>query len=258
MNYGLYLSASGVLTNMHRQDVIANNLANAQTVGFKRDLAAFSQRAPESQEDLVDVDLAQDLLDRLGGGVLVAPTRTDFRDGALSETGNDLDLAISGRGFFTVQTVEDGRLATRLTRDGRLTLSRDGRLVTDVGRHPVLDTEGLPITLDRAQPVRIDDHGTIRQGNGVVAQLGLADVADDRQIRHLGRGLYEAPAASVTTAPRPAGLVQQGWLEQANVDPVREMVNMIETTRAIDQNATLLRYHDLVMDRAVNVVGRVA
>ena len=258
MNYGLYLSASGVLTNMHRQDVIANNLANANTVGFKRDLAAFSQRLAETQEDNVDFDLANELLDRLGGGVLVAPSATDFRDGGLTESGNDLDLAISGRGFFTVRVDGPEGSVTRLSRDGRFTLNNDGELVTTIGRHHVLDTEGQAIRIDRTQPVMIDETGVIRQNDQVAGQIALGDVADHKQIRHLGHGLYGAAADAITTSPRPSGRINQGWLEQANVDPVREMVAMIESTRAINSNATLIQYHDAVMDKAVNTLGRVA
>jgi len=258
MNYGLYLSASGVLTNMHRQDVIANNLANANTVGFKRDLAAFSQRLAETHEDPVEFDLSKDLLDKLGGGVLVAPSATDFRDGGLTETRNDLDLAITGRGFFTVRTNEQGEQTTRLTRDGRFTLNQDGELITTIGRHNVLDIEGQAIRVDRTQPVTIDETGIIRQNNLQVAQIGLADVANQDRIRHLGHGLYGAPDEAISLFPRPNGRINQGWLEQANVDPVQEMVRMIESTRAINNNVTLIRYHDEVMNRAVNTLGRVA
>jgi len=258
MNYGLYLSASGVLTNMHRQDVIANNLANASTVGFKRDLAAFSQRLAEVQEDRLETDLAQDVLDQLGGGALVAPSATDFRDGGLSETRNDLDLAITGRGFFTVRTNEQGQQTTRLTRDGRFTLNEQGELVTTIGRHNVLDIEGQTIRVDRTRRITVDETGAIRQNNQQIAQIGLADVSNQDRIRHLGHGLYGAPDEAISLFPRPDGRINQGWLEQANVDPVKEMVRMIESTRAINSNATLIRYHDDVMNRAVNTLGRVA
>jgi len=257
MNYGLYLSASGVLTNMHRQDVIANNLANANTVGFKRDLASFSQRLAETQEDRVDFDLSNELLDKLGGGVLVAPSATDYRDGGLTGTNNDLDLAISGKGFFAVRTDEAGEQVTRLTRDGRFTLNDAGELVTTIGRHNVLDIEGQAIRLDRRLPAQIDETGIIRQNNLQVAQIGLADVADQKQIQHRGHGLYGAPQEAIEMFPRPSGRINQGWLEESNVEPVKEMVRMIESTRAINNNATLIRYHDEVMNRAVNTLGRV-
>jgi flagellar basal-body rod protein FlgF len=259
MNYGLYLSASGVLTNMHRQDVIANNLANASTTGFKRDLVAFSQRLVESQADPGSSDLANDLLDRLGGGVFVAPSRTDFADGSLTHTNNDLDVAISGQGMFAVQqTDSQGGKQVRLTRDGRFTLTDDGRLVTTTEGLPVLDANLQPIRLDHAATTQIDETGVIRQNGSPAGQLRLVDVSDTSSLKHLGQGLYQAPPAALEAKTQANGRVLQGWLENSNVDPVREMVDMIEATRAITNNATMMRYHDELMDRAVNVLGRVA
>lgn len=258
MNYGLYLSASGVLTSMHRQDVIANNLANASTVGFKRDLAAFSQRLSESAKPDVAPELSKDLLDRLGGTVLLAASQVDTRDGGLRDTGNSLDLALTGPGFFHVQATDAaGQTADRLTRDGRLTLADNGELVTTVGRHRLLDTAGRPITLDRTLPVQVDQRGGVRQGGSLVAELRLAKIDDPSGMRHTGNGLY-AVAGEVNQLDQADGRVLQGWLEDANVDPVREMVSMIEASRAISHNSTLIRYHDSVMERAVNVLGRVA
>lgn len=258
MNYGLYLSASGVLTNMHRQDVIANNLANASTVGFKRDLAAFTQRLPESQEDPTDPSLAHDLLDRLGGGMFVRPSETDLRPGQLELTGNDLDLALAGRGFFAVRAEHHGEQVTQLTRDGRLTLDTAGRLITTVGANPVLDRAGQPIRLDPTAPVHVDEAGAIHQRGAAVAQLKLVDVADAQTLEHRGNGLYSAPAAAIEADRQAPARVRQGAVEGANVQPVQEMVSMIEANRAISQNATLIRYHDRIMDHAVNTLGRIA
>ncbi len=258
MNYGLYLSASGVLTNMHRQDVIANNLANASTTGFKRDLAAFSQRLPESQENPGPFDLTNDLLDRIGGGLFVAPTQTDFRDGALRQTDNDLDLAIAGDGFLAVRQSEGGQVNTRLTRDGRLSLTSGGQLVTTIGRHPVLSVDGQPIHLDPSASIDIDETGVIRQHDAPVAQLKLASVAEPGRLKHLGAGLYAAPTQAVAETPQAPGHIMQGWLESANVDPVREMVQMIRSARSIDHNAQLLRFHDTMNEQAATVLGRVS
>jgi len=257
MNYGLYLSATGVLTNMHRQDVIANNLANAGTTGFKRDLTAFVQRLPESQEDQLDLDTSHELLEKLGGGLFVRPTETDFRPGTLEQSDNDLDLAIQGPGFFAVQVERGGQLVPQLTRDGRLKLDDTGRLVTTIGEHPVLDRGGQPIRLDPSRPVQIDKLGGIRQDGGTVAQLKLVDVADAARLTHRGAGLYDVPAGAMEADQQAAGRILQGWLEQSNVDPIRETVEMMAASRAINTNANLIRYHDSVMDRAVNTLGRV-
>lgn len=259
MNYGLYLSASGVLTNSHRQDVIANNLANASTVGFKRDLAAFTQRLPESQRTGADPTSSNQLLDRLGGGVFVAPTQLDARDGSYTQSGNELDLAIKGDGFFAVWAADtDGRPATRLTRDGQFTLDEGGRLITTVGGHAVLDRGGREITINRALPVTVDTAGRVKQAGSVVAELKLVNAQDDKALRHLGHGLYTANDATLNSDAQAPGRVLQQWVETSNVDSVKEMVAMIEATRAVTNNATMIRYHDSIMERAVNVLGRVA
>ena len=256
MNYGMYLSATGVLTNMHRQDVIANNLANASTTGFRRDLAAFTQRLPESQEDPGAAGLSQDLLDRLGGGTFVRPTRTDFTEGSITQSNNDLDVAIAGQGFFAVNVVNHGKATPAITRDGRFSISPTGQLITTTSGHRVLDVSGKSIQLDSAATTTIDEAGVIRQNGDQVAQLKLVDVTDTARLRHKGFGLYEAPASVFDSPQQADGRILQGWLEQSNVDPIREMVAMIETTRAINNNASLLRHHDLLNERAVNQLGR--
>jgi flagellar basal body rod protein FlgG len=256
MNYGLYLSAAGVLTAMHRQDVAANNLANAHTVGFKRDLATFTQRQPESIEAPFP-DERNELLDRLGGGVFVAPTHIDPSPGAVHTTGNPLDLAIDGKGFFVVRAGEGPSAATRLTRDGRLALAPDNRLITNAG-HELLDADGQPIRLEPGLPVVIDSLGHIQQAGSTVARLALVDPGDATMLKHVGQGLYQAPPA-VTDRPQTAsGSIRQGLLEQSNIDPVREMLNMIEATRAVTLAGNVMKYHDLTMERAANVLGRVA
>ena len=258
MNYGLHLSAAGVLTNMHRQDVAANNLANVHTVGFKRDLATFSQRAPEVVEDGLGHDMAHALLDRLGGGVKLDATTIDASQGPINTTGNPLDVAIEGRGFFIVRTLVNGQQQHRLTRDGRLSIAADGRLVTTNGSHPVLDGDEQPLTLDPSQPVEIDELGQVKQGGGIVGRLALIEVTQPHTLKHMGEGLYEAPAGTLAARHPAAGLVRQGALEQSNTNPIREMLNMIEATRAVTLSGNLMKYHDLVMDRAANVLGRVA
>jgi flagellar basal-body rod protein FlgG len=258
MNYGLYLSAAGVLTNMHRQDATANNLANASTVGFKRDLAAFTQRLPESRENPTRPELADELLDRLGGGTLVRPTETDLRTGPITNTGNDLDLALDGPGFFVVQTEADGQTQARLTRDGRFTLGADGTLRMSTGGHQLLDRAGRPIQLDPTAPLQIDETGLIRQRGSEVAQMKLIDPQPAEDVRHDGFGLYRAPEAAMNNAPQAPARLVQGAVEQSNVQPIREMAEMIETSRAITFNSRLIKFHDRMMEHAATTLGRVS
>src|ERR1700733_13419075 len=102
MLYGLYLSATGVMTNSYRQDVIANNLANSETIGFKKDLTMFKQRLTAAQENPNDQDATDKQSESLGGGTLAMPTLVDLTPGDMASTGGNLDAAIDGSGFFAV------------------------------------------------------------------------------------------------------------------------------------------------------------
>src|SRR5689334_23249319 len=115
MLYGLYLSAAGVMTSSYRQDVIANNIANSETVGFKRDLALFQQRRTAMQEMGLSPSRSNALMEALGGGVFASPTLLDRTQGDLEQTGSPLDVAINGQGYYKVSHGDQ----TALTRDGR-------------------------------------------------------------------------------------------------------------------------------------------
>lgn len=257
MNYGLYLSAAGMLTNMHRQDVTANNLANVETAGFKRDLTTFMQREPEAAA-AGRFDLSHAMMDRLGGSTWVAPGRADLSPGPLEHTDAPLDLAIDGEGFFVVEDHDENELVSRLTRDGRLKIDTEGRLANSASDRPLLDVNGEPIVVDPTLAMQVDEHGVVRQEGAEIAQLRLVQVDDPLAIRPLGEGLFQVEPDVLENAQPAPGLVRQGAIEQSNVDPIREMLEMIESTRAVNHHGTMLQYHDQVMDRAANVLGRVA
>ena len=172
MIYGMYLSASGVVANSYRQDVISNNLANAETNGFKRDLATFYARPTEAQVT-GKTNRTNPLLEHIGGGILAMPTLIDSGQGDLEETGNNLDVAIQGKGFFTVS---DGK-TTKLTRDGRFITAADGTLVlaTSRGQH-VLNDAGQPIQLDPTKQTTIAEDGVVVQNGKPVNKIGVFDV----------------------------------------------------------------------------------
>ena len=154
MNYGLYLSASGVMANSYRQDVIANNLANSETVGFKRDLALFQERRTAFQER-GGSGWSDPLLEHIGGGILATPTVVDTHQGDLEPTANPLDVAIQGNGYFAVS---DGQ-EKHLTRDGRFMMNSAGELIlsTEQGNH-ILDEKGKPIKLRSRRPRHHQQH----------------------------------------------------------------------------------------------------
>lgn len=258
MNYGLHLSASGVLTNLYRQDVFANNLANVGTVGFKRDLAAISQRAPESLENAHPAKYRNTLLDQLGGGVLAGPQKIDFRSGALQQTNRPMDVALTDDdSFFAVAFQgEDGKESVSLTRDGRMLVNSDGYLV-NVNGHKILDAADQPIQLDPNLPVKFDSTGRLIQGGETQGQIQIASVADRSQLLKQGQNLYRFKNADARLEGERVGTVRPGSLESSTVDPIKELLSLIEASGAVEANANMIKYHDLMMDNAVNRLGRI-
>ncbi len=253
MIYGLYLSAAGIMTNSHRQDVIANNLANAETVGFKKNLAIFQQRPTELQERGGPVSLSNPNLEKLGGGILVSPTAIDHSQGELEPTANPLDVGIIGQGYFAVN--DHGQ--TRLTRDGRFMMDANGQLVMANGSgQAVLDTKGKPIVLNTAARTHISSDGQITQDGKPMARIGLFNVPDPKQLTKAGDNLLNYPDSRQLT-PSTAKL-QSKFLERSNVDPADSLVKLMETQRQLEANANMIRIQDQTLDKLVNQVGRIS
>ena len=253
MIYGLYLSAGGVLASSHRQDVIANNLANSQTTGFKRDLAMFRQERTEAQlRGLNPRQHSSELLEALGGGLDHAATAIDHAQGPIEPTGSPLDVAIHGNGYLAVR---DHSGATRLTRDGKLSVTRDGFLVTASGGHHLLDERLNPVQVGQGQ-LAIGKEGQITQNGQPVTKLGLFDVPDPRGLRKLGHSLMSYP--DLERGLRPAtGQLQQGFVENANSEPATELAALMEAQRQLEANANMIRFQDQTLSRLVNDVGKI-
>lgn len=258
MIQGLWQCAAGMQAQQVRQDVLANNLANLDTPGFKPDTVSFRERLAAARGGTVlgdDLRPPHAILDEMTGGVAVTPRYTDFSAAALTPSaGNPLDVAIDGDGFFSVRTDE----GTRFTRNGRFALRADGALVTAAGGFDVLDDAGRPIRIDTsaaAGPIAIDANGTIRQGEVAVARLGVVDFDDRGRLQKAGTNLFDADGAR----PRAGGAdVVQYAYESSGVDPISSLVRMIEATRAYQVNATMISLQDQTLARVVNDVGRLA
>jgi flagellar basal-body rod protein FlgF len=260
VNYGLYLSAAGTLANLHRQDVLANNLANLNTVGFKPDSVQLRSRLPERVENNEALIDPQMLLEQLGGGQHPNSTRINFRQGHLVETNNDFDLAIQGDGFFVVNNGSRGKDAIRFTRDGRFTLNSAGDLIMNSTGMRVLDVHDQPIRLDLNAKVRITADGTVMQNGADIAQIQVSTTADKLNLVKEGQSLLRVATAQQRGAKRqPAdGMVKQGAIESSAVDPILALNDMINASKAMQANATMMQYHDNVLGQAINTFGRVA
>ena len=258
MNYGLYLSSSGLLTAMHRMDVAANNLANVNTAGFKPDFAAAAHRPAERVEDSLFTIDSNSLLESLGGGALSAPTLTRFTSAAPEVTHNPLDAAILGEGFFVVDSTGDGSGDdVKFSRDGRFTLAGDGLLVQASTGRPVLDDSDRPIRVDPALPVEITTGGEIHQAGRRIATLQIAAPPNLRSLTKVGDTLFRAPRGAASARVATGSLLQPGAIEGSGVQPIRALMDTTNAGRAVTLNTRLLDLADTLMDRAINTFGRV-
>jgi len=253
MVYGIYQSAAGMIVNQYRQSVLANNLANLDTAGFKSDMTAVRERRVEARENPTAASRSDRVLDRMTGGLLVAPTYTSFEQGHIEFTGGKLDVAIDGDGFLPV----DDRGVTRYTRDGRLAVNRDGVLVTIAGGRPVLDERGNAISVspDARGRLEINAAGEVEAGDATFGRIAMVQFADRSRLCKVGGNLFDAAGAEAQpVSPR----FQTNSIELSTVDPTRAMVSMIEVSRAYELNANLVGLADATLGRAVNDIGRVS
>ena len=263
MNYGLYLSASGVMVNAHRQDVLANNLANVNTAGFKPMFTDVRQRQAESLEDgPVDFGLSNALLDRLGGGVYANEQRVAFKAGAPVMTGRDLDAALTAdNAFFAVAYTDpaSGQLGVRLTRAGQFTTNSAGELVTQTG-HRVLNDKDQPIQVGQARAI-IGRTGQVELldalGNTVgVDQLQVAR-ADLATLKPAGENLFEMIGSDSRT-PIEQPVLLPGHYESSGVSAINTMMEIVAATKAATGNAKMIQYHDQMLNASINTFARVA
>lgn len=249
MIYGLYLSAAGALMESARLSVIANNLANVNTNGFRDDLAVIRARDAEARED--GPSAYATAMDALGGGALVSETATNHMQGPIHVTDRMFDLAIQGDGFFKVT---DGQ-KTSYTRDGAFSRDSEGRLVMQDGRHMLSEASGRPVQLPREGEVTIARDGTVTADGVAVAKIEMFRFADARQARKVGSNLYEsAGAAPALTAE---GQIEQGALEASSVTPAAEMVRMILAGRGYEMNMQMIRMQDQTLGDLITL-GRLS
>lgn len=259
MNYGLYVAASGMLVNMYRMDVLGNNLANINTTAFKPEATAFHWREAERLEAGLTNMPPKRLLERLGGGVHLSPNVTLFKDGQLVETGNPLDLAIQGEGFFKFAMGRgEGNERLRFSRDGRFTIGADGYLTHAASGMRVLDEGDNPIRLEPTGKVMIQPDGAVMQDGQRVGRLGVVVPPRMDMLAKAGANTFTlSNTAQASLLPSSANL-KQGWLESSAVDGMSMMMELASANGAIGANARMIRMHDELMNTAINRFGRVA
>jgi len=228
---GIAVSARGALAQAARLEVLANNIANLATVGFRR--ASIGFRAN-----------------------LEAAIALDRRAGDLDVTRRPLDLAIVGPGYFTVRDLETG--ADYYTRAGNFNIDSSGRLVTADGRCQAVTSDGRAIALDAAAAgsFRVAEDGTLFSGDVEYGQLGVVEFEDVARLARRGDNLIENRGSSVVDAP--GSRIQQGTLERSSADPALESAEMTRALRALEANLQAIRIMDATLERTVNEFARPA
>lgn len=223
MNVGLYRTVAAMRTNQQRIEVISSNLANVETTGFKRMLHV----AHGAEDWGKDVEHQQ----------VVTGTRLDMNQGVLQRTGEDLDLALEGPGYFVV----DGPTEELLTRQGEFQLSQDGQLV-DRDSNPVQWVGARGVLQLNGGAIKVDNRGGVIQGGLPVGRLRLVNVLGTDPVEPNDVGGYRVrPGAEVVESD---AIVTQGFIERANVQAVDELVELIAAQRAFDSAAQAFRTID--------------
>jgi len=243
MDNSLLVSLSQQLASFRAMDVIANNLANVSTPGFKREEAKFEEyvtqvRPAEGQKGVQSVSFVKD------AGIM-----RDVSQGNVENTGAPFDFALSGKGYFVIQTPQ----GERYTRDGHFSLDANGQIVTSNGQP--LQGDGGAITITASDgDVQVGPDGTISGKTGQIGKLKIVDFANERTLTKEGANLYSTtPAQPPVAAAKPQ--VVQGMLESSNVAPVVEISHMIEVMRAYEATATLTSSQEQMMSQAIDKLG---
>jgi flagellar basal-body rod protein FlgF len=258
MNYGLYISTSGALNATYRQDLYTSNLANVNTVGFKPDLATTRQRDPARIEDGLGYLPSNDLIERLGAGVMSDRTRTDFSQGVIRSTGNDLDLAIRGDGFFTLLDQQDKSLNRfRLTRDGRFTRNAGGQMVSVTSGMPLVGTDGNPVRLASDSPVTIQPDGTIIQDGTETGKIGFVEITNRNALTKGPDGYFVADVNQMANRRQATGHIEQRAVEEAAVNEIAMLMKIEGAARDAQGNIGMIGYHDRMLNQVINRFARV-
>ncbi len=262
MHEGIFVAASGAYKQERVLAVITNNLANVNSTGFKRDGLVFKEILSPFEGDL-HLDESREVLLSLEKAnpptsyVAITEFYTDQRAGSQNPTGNSLDLAIEGEGFFAIQA-NDG---IRYTRNGNFSLNQNGEIVNNQG-FPLLNKSKQPIKLDsRGGEIAIDSSGNIFVGRGLAnkpsGKVYLARFSDQSLLQKEGGAMYSwtGPPTGEQAVENPN--IRQGFLEGSNVNAVQEMSRLILSVRAFETYQKIIQTIDSADERSVNNIGRV-
>lgn len=252
---GLYTSAVGMMTQMNLMDVVSNNIANADTTGFKKDTVVTQSFSEELAKRLDDPKYKlikhYNNVGDMSLGVFVNSVHTDFTSGSMKQTEGTLDFALDSEGFFSVSVDGGAEPAEKYTRDGSFTITPAGRLVTKDG-YSVMGQNGEIIIPDGE--ISMTTAGSIYVDGEYIDTLKLVDIENKDSLRKFGDNLYDIIEESVVVPY--TGRVLQNYLEESNINPVEEMVKMITLSRVYEANQKLIIAQDDSLQKAVTEIAR--
>lgn len=254
---GLFTAYTGMANEQKRLDIIANNLANAATVGYKEENVtnqAFDNLLTIKIRD--DSEMYNDRpIGRMSLGVKLGEAYTNHTQGSLRQTGSTYNMALEGKGFFAMAVTDRaGNVDIKYTRNGSFTMTRDGHIVDTDGNRLMGESGEIIIPIDAAD-VAVDASGAIYADGNYIDTVMIADFEDYNYLLKAGDTIYEAvDGAQIIPS---AANVLQGYTEQSNVNVVSEMVEMIAVTRAYEANQKVIQSIDKTLELAANSVGKV-
>lgn len=255
----LYTAWTGMRNEQRRMDVVTNNMANADTTGYKKIDVTAQSFDRQLAVKINDATEGLDVIRGIGGmtlGVKIGETYYDMTQGNFRQTGSQYNFALTDRGFFTISTTDKGGTEhIRYTRDGDFTITKEGFLVTKDGDF-VLGDGGNRIQIPGANTARINvnEFGEIYVGDNYISTLQVVDFDNYDALSSYGENMYE-PVAGANIIDSQA-TVTQGYIEMSNVNMVTEMVDMIAITRAYETNQKMIQTVDQTLQKVVNDIGR--
>lgn len=237
---GIHTSASGMLPRLRKQELLANNLSNASAPGYKKDML-FTRELTRAEKKVMPKRSDWEV-------PMVNSTYTDYTAGTFDKTGNPLDLAIDGEGFFQLELDNGSRV---LTRAGNFEVNAAGQLAFPGGA--LLIGEGGPVEVGEGA-LSISSTGEIDVNGSTVGKIVPVTVPDLTQLKKIGGLMFEIPEG-VQPTPVPTATIQQGYLETSNVDIVSEMIEMIISFREYEANAKAVQTQDQSLDHLFNKVA---
>lgn len=236
------LAASGMRSRMESLDLLANNVANASTGGYKADREFYSLYvAPEGSDN-----------DTLSTMPVIEKPWTDFSQGIVQQTGNPLDVALSGKGFFAAQSPR----GVLYTRSGSFQLAADGKLVTADG-YPVRGTGGAPLTINGSRPVEISGDGTVTQDGTVIGKLEVVDFTSGAALAKQGNNYFRISDPALQPAPAVGAAVQQGRLEASNSGTAESAVRLVSILRQFEMLQKAMALGNDMSKQAIEQVAKV-